>query len=74
MRRIASRGWLTLVLLLLAPGRGFSQGEQQSGALIVSGHPGHVPVTQINGRPYMAVDALARLMNVPSGIRGARSQ
>ena len=72
MRRIAGRGWLTLVLLLLAPGRGFSQGEQQSGALIVSGHPGHVPVTQINGRSYVPVDALARLMNGSLGYQGSQ--
>jgi hypothetical protein len=67
MRRI---GWFTLVVALLAPGRCFSQADQQSGALIVSGHTGQVPLTQINGRPYVAVDALARLMNGSLGYQG----
>ena len=71
MRRITRGGWLTLAVVLL-PGRGFSQGDQQSGALIVSGHSGQVPVTQINGRPYVAVDALARLMNGSLGYQGSQ--
>lgn len=72
MRRITRGGWLTLVAVLLAPGRGFSQGDQHSGVLIVSGHPGQVPVTQINGRPFVAVDALARLMNGSLGYQGSQ--
>ena len=72
MRRIARRRWLTLVLLLFMPGDGFSQENQQSGALIVRGHPGQAPVTQINGRPYVAVDALARLMNGSLGFQGSQ--
>jgi hypothetical protein len=72
MRRIARRGRLMLVVVLLVPGRGFSQGDQQSGALIVSGHPGQAPVIQINGRPYVAVDALARLMNGSLGYQGSQ--
>jgi hypothetical protein len=67
MRRI---GWFTLVVALLVPGRSFSQADQQSGALIVSGHTGQVPLTQINGRPYVAVDALAQLMNGSLGYQG----
>jgi hypothetical protein len=72
MRRIARCGGLTLVAVLFILGRGFSQGDQQNGALIVSGHPGQVPVTQINGRPYVAVDALARLMNGSLGYQGSQ--
>jgi hypothetical protein len=70
MRRMVRRGWLTFVIFLLVPGAGFSQGNQEGGALAVSGHPGDVPVTQINGRPYVAVDALARLMNGSLGYQG----
>ena len=72
MRRIARRGWLTLVVALLVSGRSFSQLDQQSGALVVSGHSGQVPVTQLNGRPYVAVDALARLMNGSLGYQGSQ--
>ncbi len=72
MRRIARRRWIMLVVLLFVPGRSFSQGDLQSGAVIVSGHPGQVPVTQINGRPYVALDALARLMNGSLGYQGSQ--
>jgi hypothetical protein len=72
MRRIARCGGLTLVVVLFILGRGFSQGDHQNAALAVSGHPGQVPVTQINGRPYVAVDALARLMNGSLGYQGSQ--
>ncbi len=71
MRKIVAHGWLALVLALV-PGEVFSQANQQTGALTVSGHTGEVPVTQINGRPYVAVDALAQLMNGSLGYRGSR--
>jgi hypothetical protein len=63
MRGIANGRWLRLVGLLILPGLAFSQADQQSGTLIVSGHPGQAPVIHINGRSYVALDALARLMN-----------
>jgi hypothetical protein len=63
MRRIAQSRWLTLAGFLFAQGLGFSQAGQQNGTLMVSGHPGQVPVTRLNGRSYVAVDALARLVN-----------
>jgi hypothetical protein len=72
VRRIARRRWLTPAVVLLLAGRGFPQGDQQNAALIVSGHPGQVPLTQINGRPYVAVDALARLMNGSRGYQGTQ--
>ncbi len=70
MRRIVCPGWLTFVVFLLVPGASFSQGNQETGALTVSGHPGQAPVTLINGRPYVAVDALAQLMNGSLGYQG----
>src|SRR5271156_1771099 len=63
MRGIVGSKWLMLVGLLLAQGPSFSQANQPSGSLILSGHPGQAPLTQINGRPYVAVDELARLMS-----------
>ncbi len=72
MRRIAHSRWLTLAGLLFAQGLGFSQAGQQNGTLIVSGHPGQVPVTRINGRSYVAVDALARLVNGSIGYAGSQ--
>jgi hypothetical protein len=70
MRRILRPAWLTLVVLLLLAVAGFSQGNHESGTLTVSGHPGEVPVTQIDGRPYVPLDALARLMNGSLGYQG----
>ncbi len=71
MRKILGHGWLALVLVLI-PGAVLPQASQESGVLTVSGHPGEVPVTQINGRPYVAVDALAQLMNGSLGYQGSR--
>jgi hypothetical protein len=70
MRGIVHGSRLTFVGLLMASGLGSSLADQQSGTLIVSGHSGQAPVTQINGRPYVAVDALARLMNGSLGYQG----
>ncbi len=70
MRRIARGGWLTLVVLLILSGPAFSQAGQQNGTLTVSGHTGQASVTQFNGHPYVAIDALARLMNGSLGYQG----
>jgi hypothetical protein len=70
MRGIERGEWLKLVVLLIVPGLGFSQAGQQNGTLVVHGHTGQAPVTQLNGRAYVAVDALARLMNGSLGYRG----
>ena len=70
MRGMAQVSRLTFIGLLIASGLGFSQADQQSGTLTVSGHSGQAPVTQINGRSYVAIDALARLMNGSLGYQG----
>jgi hypothetical protein len=72
MLAIAHRRRLTFVGLLVSSGLGFSQVDQQSATLVVSGHSGQAPVTQISGRPYVAVDALARLMNGSLGYQGSQ--
>ena len=63
MRGTVGSKWLMLIGLLLAQGPSFSQANQPDGSLILSGHPGQAPLTQINGRSYVAVDELARLMS-----------
>ena len=72
MLAIAHGRRLTFLGLLIASGLGFSQVDQQSGTLVVAGHSGQAPVTQINGRPYVALDALARLMNGSLGYQGSQ--
>jgi hypothetical protein len=61
-----------LVVLLFLAAAGSSQGNHEGGTLTVSGHPGEVPVTQIDGRPYVPLDALARLMNGSLAYQGKR--
>jgi hypothetical protein len=71
MRGMAHVSRLTFIGLLIASGLGFSQADQQGGTLTVRGHSGQAPVAQINGRSYVAVDALARLMNGSLGYQGS---
>jgi hypothetical protein len=70
MRVAARGGCLILALFLAVTGLAFSQAEQQDGTLVVSGHGGQAPVTHLNGRPYVAIDALAQLMNGSLGYQG----
>lgn len=70
MRRIKRGKCLRLIVFLIVPGLAFSQAEQQNGTLVVPGHTGQAPVTHLNGRAYVAVDELARLMNGSLGYRG----
>jgi hypothetical protein len=70
MRGIARKGWLTLILFFTLTCFGLSLAGQQDGSLVVAGHVGQAPVTQFNGHPYVAIDALARLMNGSLGYRG----
>ena len=73
MRVIVDSKWLMLVGLLLVPGHGFSQVDQQS-TFVLSGHSGRAPLIQINGRSYVAVDALAQLMSRSLAIREVKSR
>jgi hypothetical protein len=63
MRAIAHSRWATMVVLLIANGSAWSQAGQPGEMLTVSGFNGQVPLTRVNGSSYVAVDALARLMN-----------
>jgi hypothetical protein len=61
MRETSFRKILLLTACLLIPRLALSQVPKQSGTLSVTGHPGQVPVIDINGRSYVEVDSLARL-------------
>jgi hypothetical protein len=63
MRKKSLPAGLILVTLLAVPGLVFSQAVQQTVLLLISGHPGQVPVLQISGRSYVDIEALARLAN-----------
>ncbi len=72
MRGIVCSKWLMLAGLLLAQGAAFSQADQQSGSFMVSAHSGQAPLIQVNGRSYVAVDALARLMSGSLSYQGSQ--
>ncbi len=72
MRAIGLSKWLRLAGLLIAHGSALSQAGQSSGTLVVSGYSGQVPVIQINGGSYVAVDALARLMSGSLAYQGSQ--
>jgi len=61
MRNKTRKGWLIPVVVMIASIGGISQ--SQSRTLVVSGHPGNVPVTQSNGRSYVDLEALAQVVN-----------
>ncbi len=53
--------WWIVALAMIVPVPAMSQGKIQK--LAVSGHTGSVPVTQINGKNYVEVEALAQLVS-----------
>lgn len=61
MRNTSFRKILSLAACLLIPRLASSQVPRQSGTLSVTGHPGQVPVIDINGRSYVEIESLARL-------------
>ncbi len=54
---------LILASLLLLPGFASAQAAQESRTLIVSGRPGLAAVVQMNGRSFVEIEALARIVN-----------
>jgi len=62
MKRIVCSLGLVFLLLAALPKMGVPQ-TQQNGTLVVKGHSGQIPVTQINGRSYVDVEGLARLIS-----------
>jgi hypothetical protein len=71
MRGIIGSKRLMLVGILLTQGLGFPQADQQ-GSFVLSGHSGRAPLIQINGRSYVAVDALAQLMSGSLSYQGSQ--
>jgi hypothetical protein len=67
-RNVCSLGVMFLALAAF-PKLGLPQ-AQQNGALVVKGHSGQIPVTQINGRSYVDVEGLARLISGSLSFQG----
>jgi hypothetical protein len=66
------RQWIVPLLLglILAAGLPAFPQAQPGGTLVVSGQPGQAPVLQINGRSYVDITALARLINGSLSFKG----
>lgn len=70
---MSGKAWsarLLLGVLLVTPGMVWAQDVAPGGTLTVEGQPGQAPVIQVNGRSYVDVEALARLLNGSLGFRG----
>ena len=63
MRRRAFRVWLILAVVLVLPGLASSQAKEENLTLVINGRPGVAKVVQMNGRSFVEIDALARLVN-----------
>lgn len=63
MSRRLTKGSFILSGFLAVSWLALSQAVQQSGKLTISGQAGDVAVTQMNGRSYVDIEALARLTN-----------
>jgi hypothetical protein len=63
MSRQVTGGSLILFGFLAVSCLASPQAVQQNGKLTISGQPGDAAVTQINGRSYVDIEALARLTN-----------
>jgi hypothetical protein len=59
-----------LAALLALPILALSQAAQQNLTLIVNGRPGVVPVVQFDGRPYVEIEALARVARGSLSFKG----
>jgi hypothetical protein len=60
--------WWIVALAMIISVAAVSQEKVQS--LAVSGHPGSVPVTQINGKKYVEVEALTQLVSGTLSFQG----
>jgi hypothetical protein len=63
MSKRLTRGSFILSGFLAVSWLASSQAAQQNGKLTISGQPGDAAVTQMNGRSYVDIEALARLTN-----------
>lgn len=61
MKKKMRRLTMIVTAILTVPVIVMSQG--QISTLVVSGHPGSIPVTQLDGKNYVEVEALARIAN-----------
>ena len=62
--------WLTSLLFLCSSVLVLTRAAQHNRTFTVAGHSGEIPVTEMGGRSYVEIEALARLANGSLGFRG----
>lgn len=72
MQKNFFRAWLVLTAILALAGRALPQSGQQNSTLIVSGQPGQATVVQINGRSFVDLESLARLVSGSLSFAGSQ--
>jgi hypothetical protein len=70
MRQSRWRTRLIAMAVLAFPAAGWSQAGQKSGTLLINGQAGQAPVLQLNGRSYVDIETLARLINGSLSFKG----
>jgi hypothetical protein len=72
MQKNSCRAWLMLMALLAMAGLALSQSGQENATLFVIGQQGQATVIQMNGRSYVDLESLARLLNGSLSYAGNR--
>jgi hypothetical protein len=72
MRNMPVSPSLMLALLLALPALALSQSAQQHPTLTITGRPGLATVVQVDGRPYIGVEALASLSSGSLSFNGTQ--
>lgn len=70
MAKKLTNAGMVLVAILALQGFALPQGAQQNATLTVDGQSGQIPVLQVDGRSYVDVEALARLISGSLSFKG----
>ena len=71
MYKRSTRWWILLAVVAFSSGA-FAQASQQRRTLVVNGQSGDATIVQINGRSYIDLETLARIVNGSLSFQGTR--
>jgi hypothetical protein len=63
MRKRSMREWLIFAALLAVPGIAVSQAGEEARVFVVNGQAGQAPLVRLQGKSYVELEALARLIH-----------
>jgi hypothetical protein len=72
MRMRSFRAWLALPVILAAAGSAWPQAAKHTETFVVAGKPGQATVLQMNGKSYIDLESLARLVNGSLSFAGSQ--